>query len=153
MGSGLVIAIMLGPVFFVLIQTSIEKGFLTALIFSLGIVFSDSVFFFLAWLGISQIAGSALVDQLIGGIGGLILFGFGIHLMLKKPKKVEAHAIDSKGSLFRSFLKGFFVNSLNPSVLMYWLSVVGLVQNRFGHGPPIFGFFLGCMGMIFCTDL
>ena len=41
---GFFLAFMLGPAFFVLIETSIEKGFRAATFFDLGLIFPDIIF-------------------------------------------------------------------------------------------------------------
>ena len=153
-GTGLLIAILLGPVFFVLLQTSIEKGFQIGLMFASGIIFSDSVIFLLAFLGISQFD-PAHVDGLIGGIGGIVLFIMGIVLILKKPtENKDAQSIEVRGSLFRSFMKGFIVNMLNPSGIMAWIAIVGTIRANFNPGPAfITAFFITCMTIIFGTDV
>jgi threonine/homoserine/homoserine lactone efflux protein len=152
-GYGLLMAVMIGPVFFVLIQTSIEKGFLVGLVFATGIILSDSTYFMLAYLGLSQFENSVFVHKIMGSGGGLFLLGYGFILLFKKQKVIEGKAIEVKGSLFRSFLKGFIVNSLNLPAFFFWIAVIGSTKVTFGNEPKkIFVFFIACMAMIFSTD-
>ena len=46
---GIVISFMLGPAFFILIETSIKKGFKSALFLDLGILLSDAIYLLAAF--------------------------------------------------------------------------------------------------------
>jgi threonine/homoserine/homoserine lactone efflux protein len=48
---GVLLSFMIGPVFFILLETSIIKGFRAALVFDLGVVFGDIFFITIAYLG------------------------------------------------------------------------------------------------------
>jgi threonine/homoserine/homoserine lactone efflux protein len=41
--SGIVLAFLIGPVFFTIIQTSIERGFTSGVLVAVGVSFSDAV--------------------------------------------------------------------------------------------------------------
>ena len=71
---GFMISFMLGPAFFILIETSIKKGFKSAIFLDLGILLSDAIYllaaFFIAekinlWLSTNQslkyVAGSVFI--------------------------------------------------------------------------------------------
>ena len=72
---GFLLSIMMGPVFFILIETSIRKGFRAAVAFDLGVLFSDAIYILLAKVFIIEVS---LIDTtknkaLFAFIGGLIL--------------------------------------------------------------------------------
>ena len=46
---GIFLSFLIGPVFFVLLETSAVKGFRAALVFDLGVVFADIVFILIAY--------------------------------------------------------------------------------------------------------
>ena len=46
---GFFLSFMIGPVFFVLLETSIVKGFRAAVAFDLGVIIADVIFIFLAY--------------------------------------------------------------------------------------------------------
>ena len=48
---GFLLAISIGPGFFVLLETSITKGFRAALVFDLGVILGDIFFIAIAYLG------------------------------------------------------------------------------------------------------
>jgi threonine/homoserine/homoserine lactone efflux protein len=151
----LVIAVLVGPVFFALIQTSLNKGFLAGVTFALGIFLSDATFFILSYFGISTIAHSQSLKTMMGVGGGAFLIGFGLSLALRK---VDVNRIDDAdikaNSLIRNTLKGFLMNSINPGVFFYWLSVVGAATVKFDAVPRrIFAFFITTMLIVFSMDV
>ena len=52
---GIILAFTIGPVFFVLLETSATKGFKSAIIFDLGVIFADIVFIALAFFSTNSI--------------------------------------------------------------------------------------------------
>jgi threonine/homoserine/homoserine lactone efflux protein len=48
---GIFLSFMIGPVFFILLETSILKGFRAAIVFDLGVILGDIVFIGIAYLG------------------------------------------------------------------------------------------------------
>jgi len=133
---GLVLSMFIGPVFFALIQTSIEKGFLSGLFMAFGISLSDIIYIFLAYLGISNFIGDESYRLYLGIGGGIIMFAFGLTSFLKHKKfdnSVNPKIRDKK--IFKDFWKGFLLNGINPSVLFFWISVVSLVSIDYHYNP------------------
>lgn len=156
--AGLLLAVLIGPVFFALIETSIRKGFVAAVLFALGILLSDGTFFLIAFFGLSHLGQQFELKEIMGFVGGLFLLGFGLALILKKKKKAEDEKkIDAgitRSSLLRSLMKGFLLNAVNPSVLFYWIGVVTAVSAQYeADHKKIFAFFICCITVVFCTDM
>ena len=75
---GITLALLIGPSFFALIQTSIKNGFKSALALSFGIFLGDLLCVFLAYLGASQLFNNSNNKIIVGIIGGIILIIFGM---------------------------------------------------------------------------
>lgn len=123
---GMILAIMLGPIFVALTQTAIEKGARAGITVGLGIWVSDFLFIFFSYLFISKL--DALVQDHIfkywmGIFGGFILITFGIAMVLKKVKKIKGEKFTAKNYL-GFWLKGFLVNTINPFTFVFWLGVI-----------------------------
>jgi len=126
---GLVLSFMVGPVFFVLLETSITKGFRSAIVFDLGVVLGDIFFIAIAYLGSYRLISSLKDDPALFIFGGIIMLSYGIisFLKLKKEEKINDEEIDrdilkrNYGSLF---VKGFLLNVINIGVLGFWLAVI-----------------------------
>ena len=52
---GLLLSFMIGPVFFVLLETGATKGFRAGLVFDLGVIFADIIFLVIAYFSSYQL--------------------------------------------------------------------------------------------------
>jgi len=126
---GIFLSFMVGPVFFVLLETSAVKGFRAAFVFDLGVVLADIFFIAVAYLGSYRLIQSIKDKPALFIFGGIVMLVYGIISLskLKKQQKVKFELIDQEiikknyGSLFA---KGFFLNFINIGVLGFWLAVI-----------------------------
>lgn len=137
-GLGVVLSIVGGPVFFVLLKTSIERGFYAGVAFASGVLLSDIFFVTLIIFGSSYLAFESQYRVPIGIVGSAILFGIGIYYLFKKADvAIEDQAVPKRkvhNTAF--FLKGFFMCIFNPAVLLYWVSVAGGAISITGQFNP-----------------
>lgn len=133
---GIFLSFMIGPVFFILLETSITKGFRAALAFDLGVVLGDVFFIGVAYLGSYRLISSLKDKPALFIFGGIVMVAYGIisFVKLKKQSKIQYEAIEDEiikknyGSLF---VKGFFLNVINIGVLGFWLAII------FSVGPKL----------------
>jgi threonine/homoserine/homoserine lactone efflux protein len=126
---GLFLSFMVGPVFFILLETSITKGFRAAIVFDLGVVLGDIFFIGIAYLGSYRLIQSLKDKPALFIFGGIIMLVYGIisFVKLRKEEKINDEEIDrdiikrNYGSLF---IKGFLLNVINIGVLGFWLAVI-----------------------------
>ena len=128
---GILLAFTIGPVFFVLLETSILKGFRAAMVFDLGVVFGDIVFILIAYFSTSSILEKLKDDPGLFIFGGIIMISFGIISFLKdkkdfqkkKEENIDDEIVPQKNYL-KLFIKGFFLNFINIGVLGFWLGII-----------------------------
>jgi threonine/homoserine/homoserine lactone efflux protein len=126
---GLFLSFMVGPVFFILLETSITKGFRAAIVFDLGVVLGDIFFIGIAYLGSYRLIQSLKDKPALFIFGGIIMLAYGIisFIRLRNEEKIDDEEIDrdiikrNYGSLF---VKGFLLNVINIGVLGFWLAVI-----------------------------
>ncbi|MBE8724857.1 LysE family translocator [Flavobacterium hungaricum] len=126
---GLFLSFMVGPVFFILLETSITKGFRAAIVFDFGVVLGDIFFIAIAYLGSYRLISSLKDKPALFIFGGIIMLAYGIisFVRLKNNEKMDDEEIDrdiikrNYGSLF---IKGFLLNVINIGVLGFWLAVI-----------------------------
>jgi threonine/homoserine/homoserine lactone efflux protein len=126
---GVLLSFMIGPVFFILLETSIIKGFRAALVFDLGVVLGDVFFIIIAYLGSYRLIQSLNDNSSLFIFGGFIMMAYGFisFIGLKKEKKIDTKSIDNeiiKKNYLGLFFKGFFLNIINIGVLGFWLAVI-----------------------------
>lgn len=126
---GIFLSFMIGPVFFILLETSIIKGFRAALVFDLGVVSGDIVFIGIAYLGSYRLIQSLKDQPALFIFGGVLMLVYGIisFIQLKKEEKINTDSIDReivKKNYLSLFIKGFLLNIINIGVLGFWLAII-----------------------------
>ena len=126
---GILLSFMIGPVFFILLETSIIKGFRAALVFELGVMLGDLFFIGIAYLGSYRLIKSLKDDPALFIFGGVLMLTYGIisFIKLKKEVKVNTDIIDKeiiKKDYASLFIKGFLLNIINIGVLGFWLAII-----------------------------
>jgi len=130
--TGFLLSIMVGPVFFVLLETSIRRGVRAALAFDLGVLLSDVIYVLVAFVFYAQVSAIMVGERQdsLKIVGGVLFIIYGIVTYVKKPKE---SALDEVGNVINKSsdylilaLKGFFLNFANPLVIFYWFSVITL---------------------------
>lgn len=121
-GLGIVLSFVTGPVFFALIKTSIEKGFHAGVSLALGVVLSDFIYVALSIYGSSFLVFETTYRIYIGIAGSILLLAIGFYYFFKKVKIHYENATSGK-HITAYFFKGFLMCILNPSLLLYWISV------------------------------
>lgn len=154
---GLTLSMMIGPVFFALIETSMRKGLREGAKMAIGINISDWVYAAVAVLGIGGIVSQIESSNYFTLAGGVVLILFGLFNLLppKKGKSWEPPERTDYRKRFSGLGKGFILNSLNPGTPIIWLaaSSVGTDYVREG-GLGLQAFFIASILLtILATDL
>lgn len=129
---GFFLAFTIGPVFFVLLETSILKGFRAALLFDLGVILGDIFFILVAYFTTSSLLEQIKGDPRLFIIGGIIMLTYGIVSYLKQHKdynkRINSDLIHlnttDKSNYLALFIKGFLLNAINIGVLGFWLWII-----------------------------
>ncbi|GMQ23644.1 LysE family transporter [Algoriphagus sp. oki45] len=153
---GLLLSVIVGPVFFTLITNSLQHGFRYAMVLALGILCSDALYVMITYFGISFLANTDLFEKVLGYGGGLILTGFGISSLVKKQvERPNTGGITLPVPKKRNaFAKGFSINGINPFVLLFWISIASLVTlKETWTGSQISLYYVGILGTVFLIDL
>lgn len=145
---GLSFALMMGfgPSFFTLIQTSINRGFKSAMFLDIGIILNDIMVVALMMMTNLQFNINDEKSLLYPGIAAsIILIIFGIYTFTLSPNKIihisenNNHKIDKMNDKFDDdakwyfyISKGFVINIFNPFVWIFWMTCVATASGNFG---------------------
>ena len=128
---GFFLSFMIGPVFFVLLETSVVKGFKAAIFFNLGVVLADIVFITIAFFSSYRLIQTIKDDPALFIFGGLVMLTYGIISFINTSKEANKTKIDeedpielAKNNYVTLFFKGFFLNFINIGVLGFWLAIL-----------------------------
>jgi len=154
---GFFLAFMIGPVFFVLLETSVTKGFRAAVAFDFGVIVADVFFIGLAYFSSFQLLENLSNQPGLFVFGGMIITIYGIIIFLKKAKKNTEEASElqfKKTNYLGLFIKGFLLNFINIGVLVFWLGVIIITGPGLENDVNRFLVFFGTMILAyFVTDL
>jgi len=126
---GVFLAFMLGPVFFVLLETAAIKGFRAALVFDIGVLVADALFLFVAYFGTNALLKRLKDDPALYVFGGTVLVTYAIITFVKvkrttvTPATFEFQKLKNSDYLQIAF-KGFLLNFINIGVLGFWLGLI-----------------------------
>jgi threonine/homoserine/homoserine lactone efflux protein len=110
---GIILSFTIGPVFFTILEVSVSKGFKAAVFFNIGVVFSEIVFFAIAYASTSSLLESIQDNPSWKVLGGVLLsFYAGITLLgMYQNKEEKEYMIDSETvspNLLKNLIKGFY---------------------------------------------
>ena len=154
---GFFLSFMIGPVFFMLIQTSIIKGARAAIAFDLGVVLGDVVFILIAYYGSKSLLEKIKDDPLLYYIGGGILVVYGIVTVLNSRRKKTPHEHvppEEKTNYVKLAIKGFLLNFINVGVLAFWLGMIVIAGSNLQMNPTkMFHYFSLVLVSYFVIDI
>jgi len=154
---GFLLAFMIGPVFFVLIETSVTKGFRAAVILDIGVIIADIIFIGVAYFSSFQLLENLSNQPGLYVFGGTILAVYGLIIFLKKTKRNDLKAQLSnsfKVNYTELFIKGFLLNFINVGVLIFWLGIIIVTGPSLENDINRFYVFFGSLIVAyFITDL
>ena len=153
---GFFTAFIMGPVFWVLLETSITKGFKAAVAFDLGVMFADVCFIGVCYLGSFQLLEDEQNKQGLFVLGGTILLLYGLFSWINRAKKNKENLDlqESKENYFGLAVKGFAINILNVGVFIFWGGVTIVSSPASGKSFTSFVLFFSIVLLsYFITDL
>ncbi len=152
---GFFLSFMIGPVFFVLLETSATKGFRAALSFDFGVIIADIFFITIAYFSSYQLLENLSNQPGLYVFGGVILLIYGLTSIIKKDKNKENLNVKmTKSGYVSLFIKGFLLNFINIGVLVFWLGIIIIVGPSLENEPNrIWVFFATMICSYFVTDI
>lgn len=126
LGLGLILTLSVGPVIFTILKQSINNGHKGGFSFVAGVWISDLFLVILSNMFTEIVRQLLEFRSLIGYIGSAFLVAMGVYYVFFKKVKIKSDDFQnipafSKSDFAKTILSGFFINTLNPSVIFFWL--------------------------------
>jgi threonine/homoserine/homoserine lactone efflux protein len=149
--TGMLMSIMLGTVFFALVQNSIDHGFRTGVFIAIGVISSDVLLISLSWFNAELIPEGSTTDLIVRLCGGIFLLLYGLSNLLKKDKASFPKTEQKRVVKFISM--GFFLNALNPGNYIGWLAITTQIKTvaQYSLSDSVF-YFSAALGAIFVME-
>ena len=128
---GILLCFLIGPVFFIVLETAATKGFRAAIAFDLGVVSADFIFIAIAVFSSYRLINNIKDEPALYIFGGLIMVTYGVISFLKLKnvtKNIDENGEEALLQLaskdYRSlYFKGLFLNFINVGVLGFWFLI------------------------------
>ena len=154
LGLGFMLTILVGPIFFLLIRTSIEQGARSALILDIGVLAGDILYIWLAYIGTAHIFEKVIYAKWLGVTGAFILMFMGVAPLLKKKRNSKEIILEKPEHVWWLIIKGFLINITNPFVIFFWIASMGYAVTTFdADAQKITVYFMACMCCYLFFDL
>ena len=141
---GLLLSIAVGPVIFSIIKQSINNGKKGGLAFIIGVSLSDITLAVVSNFFTELFAEFIERKTEIGIIGSTFLISVGIYFLFFKKVQVNEEGKQIIKTRKRDYLKlliaGYFMNILNPAIIIFWLTTsTAFINHTLNQRIIIFG--------------
>ena len=123
---GLLLSISVGPVLFSIIKQSLNNGHRGGLAFVFGVSVSDITLVLISNFFTELFESLKVYKTEVGVVGCIFLVSMGIYFLFFKKVKVNDEGKQvfkfRKRDYAKIFLSGFFMNTLNPTVFIFWIT-------------------------------
>jgi threonine/homoserine/homoserine lactone efflux protein len=142
--------VFIGPVFFLLLKSSIESGKNAGLSVAVGIIASDIVCIYLCSYFAPFLRRQENLN-IASLIGAALLIAMGIKYIMAKPIVQSKKRFTGQGFL-SFFTKGFLINFINPFVFVVWMGIILYTKEQYYEQDLVQVFYVGVLMGIFFTD-
>lgn len=157
LGLGVVLALSVGPVIFTILKQSITNGHKGGLSFVTGVWISDIILVILSNFFSELVRDLLSFKTEIALAGGVFLGAMGLFYIFFKKTNLSTEdaaivATFSKKDFSKIAFSGFLINTLNPSVLIFWLMNATAFSALYGFGERML-IFAVCMLVNVAADI
>lgn len=156
---GLTLSLMVGPLFFAIVQAGLAGGFRAGAMMAAGVWTSDVLFAILAYFGSAALTSFTALPNFqlwAGWLGGMLLVTFGLVTLLERSAPLPALSVTFlPTSLWRYAGRGFLINTMNPFTVFFWIGIGSgvIATNQSKRGMTALYFFGGMLCTIALADL
>ncbi len=152
---GLLLSISVGPVLFTIIKQSLNNGHKGGLAFIFGVSASDITLVLISNVFTGLFDNIKRYKTEVGVAGCIFLVTLGVYFLFFKKVKVDEAGkqvfLSRKRDYAKIFMSGYLMNTLNPAVLIFWITtstavIMHTIQDRII-------IFVTCLTWMLSTDV
>src|SRR5690606_29411434 len=153
-GIGIILSLVLiGPVFFMLLETSVSRGWKAALALDLGVITADILCISIAYFGSKDLALAIQNNPSIYIFGGFFILIYGLVMYVSKPNVKLRNVNIVNRNYFKTFMNGFLLNILNIGVIVFWFFIVSTVVIQYPREEDALLYMAIVLATFFSIDL
>jgi threonine/homoserine/homoserine lactone efflux protein len=153
--TGMILQIAIGPVFFFIINITLQKTTMDGYFAVLAVTIADYIYITLAILGVGKLLEKAKIKKILGILSSVVLFIFGLFMIISAIQtSAYSTAADNVMNLnyWSSFVSAFFLTISSPLTIIFWtgLFAAKAIEKGFTKRQLLFfGSAAGCSTFIF----
>ena len=153
---GLLLSISVGPIVFSILKQSLNNGHSGGLAFIIGVSASDITMVLVSNVFTELFSTLSSHKKVIGIAGSIFLISVGVYFLFFKKLKVTEEGQQvamkfRKRDYAKIAVSGYLMNTLNPAVFLFWLTVSSTFINHTLEQKLVL--FIVCLTMVFSTDV
>lgn len=152
---GLFLSISVGPVLFTIIKQSLNNGHKGGLAFIFGVSASDITLVLVSNVFTGLFDNIKRYKTEVGVAGCIFLVSLGVYFLFFKKVKVNEEGkqvfLTRKRDYAKIFMSGYLMNTLNPAVLIFWITTSTAVITHTIQDRIII--FVTCLTWMLSTDV
>lgn len=145
--------ILIGPVFFMLLETSVSRGWKAAIVLDLGVITADILCILIAYYGSKDLAVAIQNNPSIYIFGGFFILIYGLIMFISKPNFKMRNVNLINQNYIKTFMNGFLLNILNIGVIVFWFFIVSTIVIQYPKKEDTLMYMGIVLGTFFCIDL
>lgn len=153
LATGLFLQLAIGPVFFYIVNLTLQKSFYDGLVAVLAVTIVDYLYITLSIIGIGKLLEKKKTKNVFGIISSIVLIIFGAIIIKGIATNDLSATVDIKSvSILSSFLSVFFLTISSPMTIVFFTSIFtakAVEHNYTKRDLYIFGFSVGSATFLF----
>ena len=152
--TGLILQIAIGPVFFFILNISLQKTLIDGLFAISAVTLADYIFIALAVLGVGKLLEKPKIKHALGIISSLVLILFGIIMILSINQSNQVSSPNNliESNYISSFISAFILTISSPLTIVFWTSLFATKAIEKGYAQKqliFFGMAAGLATLVF----
>jgi Putative threonine efflux protein len=122
---GMLLQLSVGPVFFFILQTAAQSGFVSAETGVLGVFLIDALYIFLAVAGVASVIEKKNIKSILKLAGAIVLFVFGSFTVLSafNIHFAPAFSLQNTAGSTSVFVSALILTASSPITILFWAGV------------------------------
>lgn len=152
--TGLILQIAIGPVFFFIINLTLQRTLLDGFAAVAAVTIVDYLYIILAIIGVGKLLENKKMKKILALVSSAVLIIFGI-LMLKSlflTSNIANESIGDSNNFISSFMSAFFLTISSPLTIIFWtgLFTAKSIENNYSRNELfLFGLAAGLATVLF----
>lgn len=153
--TGLILQIAIGPVFFYLINLTLQRTIWDGLVGVVAVTIVDYLYIFLAIFGIGKLIEKENIKKVLSFIGPIVLIVFGIIMIKESFNKMTLSVTEiASKDLISSFTSTFMLTILSPMTIFFWTGIFATKTLEYNYSKNellLFGLSTGLATLLFMS--